>query len=532
MNELILPPESDDGNTEYKWKLTNLSSFNIEKKMTQLKFRLEEGNGEAMYYIGVKDDGEVVGLNLDEHEESIENLKTIASKIGAHVMKVSTTEVKDTKFFSEFIIRDCGDNSYLDLKVGVVGNVDSGKSTLVGVLTKGGFDNGRGLARSLVFNHKHEVDTGRTSSIGLQILGFNQSGEPVNGKKWTDITSQSTKVITFYDLAGHEKYLRTTIYGLSSSYPDYCLVIVGGNMGLNHMTREHISLCLGLKIPFIIIVTKVDIAPVGVLEETMRRINQICKKGARKIPYNIKNKDDVLNVTKNIKSGSIIPILQLSNVTGSNVNLLRTLLNLLPIRNDYSQKLNSPVEILIDSNYHITGHGTVVSGLLTSGTVKINDTVFIGPLHSGEYLTSKIKSIHVKHKDVKEAKAGTYVCVGLKNTQRKMIKKGMVLIGDKAEKLVVREFWAKMNIFLSQHTTIKVGYQPYLHIGHVRQCAQIVEIKKLNKGDSKDEVLRTGDRAYVKMKFMSKGEYIRDGTTLIFREGRVKAFGIVCSEPQ
>ena len=43
-----------------------------------------------------------------------------------------------------------------DVRVAVIGNVDSGKSTLVGVLTKGIMDDGRGAARSKVFNFDHE----------------------------------------------------------------------------------------------------------------------------------------------------------------------------------------------------------------------------------------------------------------------------------------------------------------------------------------------------------------------------------------
>lgn len=52
-----------------------------------------------------------------------------------------------------------------DIRIAVIGNVDSGKSTLVGVLSKGITDDGRGLARSLVFNYSHEHANGRTSSI-------------------------------------------------------------------------------------------------------------------------------------------------------------------------------------------------------------------------------------------------------------------------------------------------------------------------------------------------------------------------------
>ena len=52
-----------------------------------------------------------------------------------------------------------------DVRVAGIGNVDSGKSTLVGVLTKGIMDDGRGFARTKVFNFSHGASNGRTSSI-------------------------------------------------------------------------------------------------------------------------------------------------------------------------------------------------------------------------------------------------------------------------------------------------------------------------------------------------------------------------------
>lgn len=66
---------------------------------------------------------------------------------------------------------------FLDLRVAVLGNVDSGKSTLLGVLTQGELDNGRGRARLNLFRHLHEIQSGRTSSISFEILGFNSKGE-------------------------------------------------------------------------------------------------------------------------------------------------------------------------------------------------------------------------------------------------------------------------------------------------------------------------------------------------------------------
>lgn len=140
--------------------------------------------------------------------------------------------------------------NFFDVRVAVVGNVDSGKSTLIGTLTSGALDNGRGLARSKVFIHAHELGTGRTSAISQHLMGFDTEGKPVHQtvaasaqsvaktKSWAQVVHSSRSVMTFIDLAGHEKYLKTTIAGLTGSHPDYALVIINSLAGVTKMTRE------------------------------------------------------------------------------------------------------------------------------------------------------------------------------------------------------------------------------------------------------------------------------------------------------
>lgn len=147
--------------------------------------------------------------------------------------------------------------------------MDAGKSTLVSVLTKGIADDGNGGARVRVLNYLHEQQSGRTSSIGQEIMGFSKDGRQIvperfnqnKNKYWKEVVSQSYKIISLVDLCGHEKYLKTTINGLTGLTPDFGCVVIGANMGLQKMTKEHIGLCLFLKIPFFIILTKIDLAP-------------------------------------------------------------------------------------------------------------------------------------------------------------------------------------------------------------------------------------------------------------------------------
>ena len=140
----------------------------------------------------------------------------------------------------------------LEVRVACCGNVDAGKSTyfrcmytfikmrrLLGVLTSGDLDDGRGRARVHLFKHKHEIESGRTSSVGMEVMGFDETGQHIcqsnAGRKlsWEDVSSHASKVITLLDLAGHEKYLKTTVFGMTGCSPDYVMLIVRFNGILN-----------------------------------------------------------------------------------------------------------------------------------------------------------------------------------------------------------------------------------------------------------------------------------------------------------
>ena len=59
------------------------------------------------------------------------------------------------------------------------------------------------------------------------------------------------------DLAGHEKYLKTTLYGLTSGAPSCVMLMVGANAGLVGMSKEHLAIALALNVPVVVCVTKV-----------------------------------------------------------------------------------------------------------------------------------------------------------------------------------------------------------------------------------------------------------------------------------
>ena len=532
-------PEQEFGNIEYKSSLVSKSQDRIQCIASQMRFRVDQGEGEAIYVIGVSDDGSPVGVTDEDFTESFNNLSLAANENNYSVTMLVTKTLKNSNKICELLVREKNDQKYIDIKIAVAGTVDSGKSSLLGVLTTGKNDDGRGSARLSIFNFRHEISSGRTSSIAHHILGFDDTGKIVNyeglhKRSWPDIVKDSSKIISFYDLCGHEKYFRTTIRGLSSSYPDMALILVGGNMGVSRITYDHIFLCVSLKIPFAIVVTKIDICKNRrkVFSDTIQNINKLLKMpGVRRIPYKISNKDDVIICSKNIHSESVAPLFYVSNTTGQGIELLKQFLNLSTKNPKNAKPLSKEVEMHIDTTFSVPGVGTVVGGQLLSGKIKVGDKLLMGPTEN-KYTSIQVRSIHCKRVPMQEIKFGSYVCIGLKKVDRETIRRGHVIISSSSNKIAVTNFTANITVLKSHSTTIKPGYEPVVHFGSVRQSAKLISIKnKVNARKSEnlpnDNILRTGDKAECTFIFTRRSEYIKSGTRILFAEGKVKVIGEV-----
>jgi GTPase len=426
-----------------------------------------------------------------------------------------------------------------DVRVAIIGNVDSGKSTLVGVLSKGELDDGRGGARKKVFNFTHEAENGRTSSISQEIMGFDDDNKWVEPERitasknqsWGYITEKSKKLITFIDLCGHEKYLKTTMFGLVGLLPDYCLIVIGANMGITRMTREHLVIALALKVPIFVVITKVDIAPEEVYEKTMNKLETILSsRSAGKKPHFVKAGDDIAELATDLYSDTqICPIFSVSNVGGEGIDMLKLFMSHLKSRIYLTGKFkppSEPVEFMIDGFYIVTGVGGVVAGTLVSGTVKLGDTLLLGPDSTGDFKPVIVRGIHYKRTSVEEVVSGQVCCFNIKpqnkkeQMKRSIFRKGMMLIGKDAEPESIWEFTAEI-VILHNPTTIKPKYQAVIHCGVIRQAAKIVSINK--------DHLKMGDKGYVHFKFMYRPEYLKEGAALMMREGRTKGLGTICS---
>lgn len=396
-------------------------------------------------------------------------------------------------------------NRYEDYRFQLFDGTVVHNSTLTGVLSKKIMDDGRGLARKNVLRHPHEKSSGRTSCLVQHYMRG---------------TRDPSSVKILVDLAGHEKYLKTTISGMSKSCLDYACVVVAANMGVLKMTREHLGITLGMNVPFFIVLTKVDLAPENVTRRTINDIISLFDRFKANKKLGISKSAFILTekTEKTIDFNHNVPIIPISNVSGENIPFLRNFIDTLKPNIVFC---GDALHFLIECVYAIKGIGFVVSGLVKSGIIEIGKTYYMGPFF-GKYARVLIKSIHNNFREnINVLNRGNTGCVNFKildkdmNIKRSSIRKGIKFLESP---ILVKRFKAKVRL-LHHHTTIKEGYQPVLHCDNI---SQTTVIQKMDR-----EILRLHETAYITFMFKYHPEYIEVGSRLLFREGKTKGVGEV-----
>lgn len=425
----------------------------------------------------------------------------------------------------------CETSKYL-----VLGNVDAGKSSFIGVMEKNVLDDGDGYARSLITNLKHEKDSGRTSSHSFHYM--------VNGREIT----------TLIDLCGHEKYLKTTIFGVTGLFGDYGIVIIGANRGICKMTIEHIGILISSKIPFIIIISKLDIASDVVMMNVRKKLDQLSRANKKKIIYFDKEescnngtymKDIHYNIINSFQEGCIesIPVIMISNKTGYNIDFTRELITSIKspsylekiginnsTNNNNCDRVDYPTVMYIDNLYIVNGIGIVLSGTVKFGELRLGQKVYLGPI-SGKYVGVTIKSMHNCIREpvtfISKDESGS-IAIRLdvkKSYSRKIFSKGHIVTPDLnfAMNNTCYDFHSHISIYYHS-TNICNNFQTVIHCGTVRQ----VGCFKLGDGVT----LQSNSQADVDIRFMLHPEFILPNTKFLFRDGRTKGIGrIIATTP-
>jgi selenocysteine-specific elongation factor len=255
--------------------------------------------------------------------------------------------------------------------VGTAGHIDHGKTSLVKALT--GTDTDR---------LPEEKARGITIDLGFAFL------EEPDGL-----------TIEIVDVPGHERFIKNMLAGVGGI--DLAMLVVAADEGVMPQTREHFAICSLLHIAGgLVVLTKTDLAEPDWLELV---------------------RDDVAGLTR----GTFLdgaPIVPVSARTGEGIGELRAVLRDLAAKVPARGTDQLP-RLPIDRVFTIKGFGTVVTGTLMAGRLRVDDRVEVFPVG----LQAKIRGLQTHGRSVNESSAGQRTAVNLQGVDRAAVERGNVL---------------------------------------------------------------------------------------------------------
>jgi selenocysteine-specific elongation factor len=356
--------------------------------------------------------------------------------------------------------------------VGTAGHIDHGKSSLIKALT--GTDPDR---------LEEEKRRGITIDLGFAFLDLGDVG------------------IGFVDVPGHERFVRNMLAGVGGI--DLVLLVIAADEGIKPQTREHFDICglLGIR-RGIVVMTKSDTVDADVLE--LARLE-----------------------TEDFLRGSFLdgaPVVAVSSRTGAGLDALREKLRSLA-ENVPQKDLKQHFRLPVDRSFAMKGFGTVVTGTLISGTIRVEDEVEIYP--GGKRL--RVRGLHSGGKQVERATAGQRTAVNLAGIEHGEIKRGIALapagIFEAAKRID-----ARIRV-LPSAKPLKHRARVHFHQGAAEVIAEVNLIGAKNaigSGDSALAQLKLAEKVFLLpgdrfiLRQFSPVETIGGGTVLDVQAGRHK----------
>jgi selenocysteine-specific elongation factor len=255
--------------------------------------------------------------------------------------------------------------------IGTAGHIDHGKTALVRALT--GIDTDR---------LKEEKLRGISIDLGFAHLEVSESIR-----------------LSLVDVPGHERFIKNMLAGVSGI--DLVLFVIAADESIKPQTREHFDICMLLGIrKGIVVLTKADLAAGDLLELAKLEAGEFVR-------------------------GSFLenaPMVAVSAATGAGLDELRSELTKLAAtvpQKDASQYFRLP----IDRAFAMRGFGTVVTGTLVSGTVRVDQEVELHPSRK----RFRVRGIQVHGTAVETAMAGQRTALNIAAVEASELARGMVL---------------------------------------------------------------------------------------------------------
>jgi selenocysteine-specific elongation factor len=255
--------------------------------------------------------------------------------------------------------------------LGTAGHIDHGKTSLIKALTGVNTD-----------RLKEEQERGITIELGFAVMDL-PSGQRLG----------------IVDVPGHEKFVKNMVAGATGI--DVVALVVAADEGVMPQTREHMEICTLLGVQHgLVVLTKTDMVDEEMLELATEDIYEFVQGTF-------------------LEDASVIPV---SAVTGRGLDELTAALDELS-RNIPERPVGSLFRLPVDRVFTMKGFGTVITGTLMSGQVRVGDPVMIYP----RGITSKVRGVQVHNDTVTEARGGQRTAINFQGLEKAAIQRGDVL---------------------------------------------------------------------------------------------------------
>ena len=306
-----------------------------------------------------------------------------------------------------------------------------------------------------------------------------------NCRSFDEICENSSKILTFIDLAGHQKYMKTTIFGLTGYAPDFACLVINASNGIVGTTKEHLGFSLALEVPVFVVINKIDACTDNGLEKTLQTIEFLLKSpGCGKIPLIVSNDDDAIFAAQQFTQPKICPIFTISCVEGTNIERLKKFLNVLPplINKSNQDDIQHETQFRVDEVYFKKKVGHILAGMLVKGSIQEQEKLMLGPFEEGEFINVEVQTVQRYHVPCRIVRAGQAASLSIGNLEgiHEKLRKGMVLVSEKLNPQACKEFEA--DIYLLFHAnSISKGFQATIHVANVCQTATITYMNRVSR---------------------------------------------------
>ena len=391
------------------------------------------------------------------------------------------------------------DRSKVHVNVGTIGHVDHGKTTLTAAITMTLAAQGKALAMDYGAIDKAPEERQRGITINTAHVEYE-----------TD-----KRHYAHVDCPGHADYVKNMITGAAQM--DGAILVVSAADGPMPQTREHILLARQVGVPYIVVfMNKTDqVNDPELLELVEMEIRDLLTEygfPGDKTPI---IKGSALKALEAAKEGKVDdPACQCIN------ELMNALDTYIP---DPDRETDKPFLMPVEDVFTITGRGTVATGRVERGTVKVGDTVEI--VGMGSKLQTVITGVEMFRKMLDQAEAGDNVGLLLRGVQRNEIERGQVL-AKPGSIHPHTHFTAEVYVLKKEeggrHTPFFNGYRPQFYF----RTTDVTGTIELPEGV---EMVMPGDNVRMTIKLITPIA-IEQGLRFAIREGgRTVGSGVVSS---